>query len=218
MSRQINLYDAALLRRRELLTATNLAISAVLVLAIVIGWGLWERAGQAGLAQEADLLAAQNKALRDEITATGAQRAGVKADVAVAAELNASKELLAFRREALEELKRRMHPQTPKLADYLAALARQTPTGLWLTGFSVAGGDAGMEISGRMTDPTLLPEFIRRLNSETAFFGRSFAALQVNAAKPATTPIGQIAAPPPATTTAPPYHEFSLAPAKANKP
>jgi hypothetical protein len=74
-----------------------------------------------------------------------------------------------------------------------------------------------MEISGRMTDPTLLPEFIRRLNAEAAFFGRSFAALQVNAAKPPPVSAGQNAAPP-TMSVLPPYHEFSLAPARVNKP
>jgi hypothetical protein len=214
VSQQINLYDPALLRRRDLLTATRLAAVAALIAVVVIGWGIWERTRLGALEQEADLLAAENKSLQDEIAAAGARRTGLKADAAVAAELSGSKELLAFRREAMEKLKTMMRPQTPRLADYLTALARQTPAGLWLTGFSVASGEAGMEISGRMTDPTLLPEFIRRLNSETAFFGRSFAALQVNAAKPASAPAGQGQAPAPVLATVPPFHEFSLAPAK----
>jgi hypothetical protein len=214
VSQQINLYDPALLRRREWLTANNLAALAALMAAVVIAWGIWERARLGALEQEAELLETQNKSLRDEVAAAGARRAGLKADAAVAAELSSGKELLAFRREAMERLKTMMGPQAPRLADYLSALARQAPAGLWLTGFSVASGDAGMEISGRMTDPTLLPEFIRRLNSETAFFGRSFAALQVNAAKPAAAPTGQGQAPVPVATTVPAYHEFSLAPAK----
>lgn len=214
MSQQINLYDPALLRRREWLTATNLAAVAALIAVVVIGWGIWERALLGALEQEAELLATQNKSLRDEIATVGARRAGLKADAAVAAELSSGQDLLALRREAMEKLKTMTAPQAPRLADYLTALARQTPAGLWLTGFSVASGDAGMEISGRMTDPTLLPEFIRRLNSETAFFGRSFAALQVNAAKPAAAPAGPSQGPAPLAATVPAYHEFSLAPAK----
>jgi hypothetical protein len=212
MSQQINLYDPALCRRRELLTTANLVAVAALIVAVVVGWGVWERSRLVALEKETNLLAAQNKTLQDEMAALGA-RPGLKADAGVEAELSSSNELLAVRREVMEELKKRMHPRATNFADYLRALARQTPGGLWLTGFSVSADDASMEIRGRMTEPTLLPEFIRRLNTETVFAGRSFAALQVSAAKPATAPAGQNV-PPASVSPAPPYHEFSLVPAK----
>jgi hypothetical protein len=216
VSQQINLYDAALRRRREVLTAPNLAAVAAVLAVGILAWGGWERSRLAPLEQETQQLAAQTKMLQEELAVVGARRAGLKADAAVAAELAAGKELLSLRREAMEELKKRMDPATPNYADYLRALARQTPTGLWLTGFAVGSGPAGLEIRGRMTEPMLLAEFIRRLNSERVFQGQSFAALQVNAAKPAAPPAppaGQNQ-PPAVVATLPVYHEFSLVPAK----
>ena len=211
MSQQINLYDPALCRHREYLTVTNLAAVAALVLTVVVGWGVWERSRLATLEKAASDLATENKALQDELAAVGTRRAGLKPDAGVEAELTSSHELLALRREVMEELKKRMRPRATNFSDYLRALARQTPGGLWLTGFSASADGTGMEIRGRMTEPTLLPAFIKRLNTETVFAGRSFATLQVSAAK-ATAAAGQNV--PAASVVPPAYHEFSLAPAK----
>jgi hypothetical protein len=68
-------------------------------------------------------------------------------------------------------------------AEYLRAFSRQSLSGLWLTGFSIAGGGE-LEIRGRVLSPDLLPSYIQRLNREEVLAGRSFARLEMSRPKP----------------------------------
>lgn len=212
MSQQINLFDAALLRQRDLLTIANLAALALALLVAVGGWGAVARSQLAAADAEAKSLAPQVKALQDQIVVVGKQLADVKPDTRLEAELAAARTLLVLRSDIVAALKKGLGEDSASFAEYLRGFARQTVSGLWLTGFVIGEGGA-MEIRGRMTDPALLPEYIRRLNSEKAFQGRAFAALKVSVGKAvADAPAaGQAPAAAPATAAAP-YHEFVLTP------
>lgn len=211
MTQQINLYDPALLRKRELLSAVNLAAAAAVLLVFIGAWAVLARAQLATLEAEQQTLAPQLKTMQDQMTALAKQVGAMKPDPRIEAELASARALLSVRGEVLGVLEKSIGGGATSFAEYLRALARQSVAGLWLTGFTVGEG-GGMEIRGRMTDPERLPEYIRRLNSEKAFQGRSFAALQVSpgqAAAPAGTVSAPAAAAAPATA---PFHEFVLAP------
>ncbi|MDD5248835.1 MAG: PilN domain-containing protein [Rhodocyclaceae bacterium] len=243
MSQQINLYDPALLRKRELLTAANLAAAAVVLLLLVGGWGAVVRTHLGTLESESQALAPQVKGLQDQMIAMGKQLAERKPDPQLEADLASARDLLALRSALVVVLKKGVGAEAAGYAEYLRGLARQTPNGLWLTGLTISDGGASMEIRGRMTDPALLPEYIRRLDAEPAFKGRAFAALTVTAGKAETTdqPPAPAPAPPavqaprsrtpepaqtpaaaPAPTSAtagpPPFHEFTLTPVPAARP
>lgn len=216
MTQQINLYDAALLRRREWLTAANLVVVTLALLLAMVGWSVAARNQVAALEAENALIAPQVKTQREQMAALAAQAAARKPDPRLEAELASARTVLARRDDILAALQKGIGGGATNFGEYLRALARQSVSGLWLIGFSVGEDGAGMEIRGRMTDPALLPEYIRRLNSEPAFQGRAFATLKVTAAQPAP-PAGAAAVPPPAAAVrvAPPYHEFVLAPENA---
>lgn len=208
MAYQINLYDPSLRLRREWLTATNLALAVAVLAAAIAAWGILERSRLGAIEREANTIATESKGLQDEVAEVARRNAGT-ADPRADAELNAAQTQLAERREVIEMLKRNIAPGAAGFAGGMRALARQTPSGLWLTAFSMNAGGEAIEVKGRMTDPVLLPEFIRRLNAESVFAGRSFAALQVNAGKPSSGGSGG---------SAPSYHEFLLAPGAKEKP
>lgn len=203
MSRQINLYDPALRRQRHWLTAASLAAAAATLLVVVMVLALLARAEQRSLEAQAAALSDQLSALQKQTVALGAELAGRKPDPKLEQELAALEQTLGTHREILTMLDRGLGMQGGGYAEYLRGLARQTPVDLWLTAFAVGAGGSGMEIRGRTLDPALLPEYIRRLNAERAFQGRSFAELQVSAVAPAA-----------AAALARPYHEFALVPAK----
>jgi len=71
-------------------------------------------------------------------------------------------------------------------SEYLMALARQIPEGLWLTGIDIAAGGSDVEIRGSLIDTAALPEYIQRLGTERTFRGRNFAALSLNQSGPPT--------------------------------
>jgi hypothetical protein len=216
MSQQINLYDPALLHRREVLTLANLAGVVAVIALVVTLWGIGERVRAAALEQEVAGLAPEARAMQEQIADLGRRRGDLKSDPRIEAELLSHRARLASGQEVIDRLKQGMSPSSASFAEYLRALGRQVPPGLWLTGFSVGAVETGMEIKGRMLTPGLLPEFIHRLANERAFAGRSFAALQVNAVRiplaGATT--GQTV-PPASDAVAPSYHEFTLVPTGA---
>jgi hypothetical protein len=211
MSHQINLYDPALLRHRNWLTAPNLLFAVVLLAVLLLGWGAWARIQASGLATEAATLDSRTKSAREESVALGSQLASRKPDPKLELDLAAMRELLGVRQGILDALGQggaEGAPEPVRYADYLRGLARQSVSGLWITGFSVGADGSRMEILGRTLDPALLPEYIRRLNAEAAFRGHRFAALNVVVPTPApgTSPTASAAAP------APPFHEFALVP------
>lgn len=205
MTHHINLYDPALLRRREWLTAANLAFAAAAVFLAMLLWGAWARIDAAGLGEQAATLENRLKAAREQSVALASQLATRRADPALELSVAAAQELLGVRRNIRDALGQGVASAATGQADYLRGLARQTVTNLWLTEFSIGPEGARMEIRGRTLDPATLPEYIRRLNAEPAFRGRRFAALSVSLPEMVAGTDGKSAA-------RPPWHEFALVP------
>lgn len=225
MAQYINLYDPALRKKRDWLALGNVVAAGALLVALVGGLGVLTHRDLPELKAQQTGNETQLKALRDQLTSLGQQLAQRKPDPALKNDLDVGRKLLAGRSEILSMLKKRMDPDAGMYAEYLRGFARQSVTGLWLTGFSFENGSGNMEITGRTLDPALLPEYIKRLNREPAFQGRAFAALMLAEGKAegkseAAAP-GQTAAkaPEPVPATAAmsakaPYHEFRLIPRK----
>lgn len=230
MSQQINLYDPELLRKREFLTLSNLVVMGTTLLMLVGIMGSWERSRLKVFETEARLLAPQLKGMQEQTVAISRMIGGSKVNPKIEADLAAARAVLEVRGNVVTALKKGVGGEASSFGEYLRGLARQTPAGLWLTGFAVAEDGAAMEIRGRMVDPALLPEYVKRLGAEKAFQGQAFAALDVMAVRtpPAaaadttsagTSPITQPAV---AATSgggliaaafaAPLYHEFVLLP------
>ena len=228
MRRHLNLYDPSLRRQRQWLTLPNIAAAATGMLSLILVWGFLAR-GEADRREQGMRMAAEElSALQQETAALAGRIAGLKADPRLERELRETEARLAVRREILDWLGQSGEaPPGGAYADYLRGLARQTVDGVWLTSFTVGADGTGMEIRGRTLDPALLPEYIRRLNSERAFQGRRFAEFRISAAaaansagnggaKPAEPVQSAIAgsAPNQAPNQAPArtFHEFALTP------
>jgi hypothetical protein len=188
MSAQINLYHPRYLRQRDPLTLINLVLVAgvcYLLLAAVAGWA-WQ-----GMAQRRDAAAAvegQLKLVREQFAASTKAAAQRRSDPGVQAELARAEALLRNRSEIARLLEGGAIGSSGGFADFLRGFARQTPDGLWLTGFTIGTGGNDIEIRGSTLDAALLPDYIRRLGTEKAFQGRSFAALTMNRPEPAVVP------------------------------
>lgn len=195
-AQQINLYNPALRRRREWLTLANvLALAAVFGLALfAAGLLLQQQAGAKQVAAQA--LDARLVVARAEAAQLAAALAPNASQDAASRELADLKQQVAVRQEVLAALQggagfdALSGQPTLGFADYLRGLARQTVSGLWLTGFSVAQGGHGMEVRGRMLGVDRLPEYIRRLNGEASFKGRQFVSLNIARPDKAATPPG----------------------------
>jgi len=119
---------------------------------------------------------------------------------------------------------------TDGFARYLGALARQTVPGVWLTGFTIGGDEAEIQIQGKVLQPDLVPVYIRALNKEEVMRGRRVSDLRLTAREEQAAPTTSAPGANPSATPAVPaaavrYVEFSIsavrgtaAPAAASEP
>lgn len=216
MAQQINLYDPALMRKRDRFALANVVLGAGAVAILVLVAGFLARSGLPALQTQSSASETQLKAMREQVLVLGQRVAERKADPRIEQELSAARQLAEVRGVVLQTLRQDLESNAPSYAEYLRGLARQSMTGLWITGFVWDAASDSMEIRGRTTDPALLPEYIRRLNREPAFRGHAFAALNVAEGKAETAKTANTAAP----TEAPPkagFHEFTLVPVKSGE-
>jgi len=207
MARHINLYDPALLRRRDWLALGNVVLGALLALLLVAAAGFVVRAGLTE--RQAQLAAGETRlqALREQVRALGQRVAERQADPRIEQELAAARQVAQGRGEVLETLRQKVAEGQQPFAETLRGLARQSMTGLWITAFSWEAAGGRIEIRGRTVDPALLPDYLRRLSREPAFQGRTFAALEIRE--------GKIETAGGAPAQKAPFHEFTLAPVQA---
>ena len=103
---------------------------------------------------------------------------------------------LKARQEMVETLKHGgTIGSTEGYSEYMRAFARQSVSGLWLTGFDIIGAGSEMAIIGRTMSPELVPVYVQRLSREPVMKGRQFASLRISLpqqAKSVTKPSGDL--------------------------
>lgn len=206
MSQQINLLLAELRPRRDwfaLPAVVAAAVGGLVLVAGVAAWGNYQVRSLAGAAAQSE---ANLKALQQQLQALAHTLGARQPDPALPAEIESLNESLRQRAEALLVLEGDRPASAARHAALMRGFARQIMDGVWLTGFSASGD--GVEIHGRLSDPALLPQYIRRLNGEAAFQGRRFSALDMRdgSAGPAAAPTALGAA----AQSSPRYTEFAL--------
>jgi hypothetical protein len=107
---------------------------------------------------------------------------------ALAEELPRAEERLRTRRALLEDVKTGAGGNAAGYSVYLAALARRTMPGVWLTAVEFSGKSNDLVIKGRVLDGELVPAYIRQLNQEEPFAGRSVNELRMSARDMASQP------------------------------
>ncbi len=213
MTQQINLINPDLQPRHDWLAFKSVALATGVAAALVTIFSVYATisAGSALSAQQqaSERLAAKQQEL-EGVQATLAARKG---DPALDQEIERLKQEVAARREVLRLAEESATTGGAGFADMMRGFSRQAMDGVWLSGFTISG--AGIDIRGRLLDPSLLPAYIARLNAEPAFRGRRFAALDM--ADVAPKPVdaspavaGGMPAPKVTPVAAPRFTEFAL--------
>ncbi len=179
MTQQINLYNPAFRRIRDLLSASVVAVAAVLSLAIVValsGWAQWQDRQRAG---EAVVVEAQLKQDQAALVALTQELSVPKRNAQLEADLAAASLVLQGHEDVMRALRNGAAGSPGGYADTLQALARQILPGVWLTNFASAGDSGALTLRGRTLDPAQLPALIKRLAAEKAFKGRQIAEISM---------------------------------------
>lgn len=178
--RNLNLYDARFLKKRDWLAARSvvlLTLIAIFGVTLGAGWARWSLTQQESMAKTQGLQLQQVRQAFAELTRLLSQR---KPDQALL------DEVAALRRDVdlAGETEKKLHQlaaggQLVQLGDTMKVLSRASVDGMWLTGLAIQDEGRNLEIRGRVLDQSLLPAYLRRLESEPAFRGRRFAALEM---------------------------------------
>lgn len=180
MSQQINLVNQALRKPFDWLSATPVAIAVGVVVGLLVTATSLAKVQTEARQKTADQLDAKLKTAQDKLTAMAKTIAESKQNPQLAADLASVQAIMKSRQEIMQLLEGGGLGQTSGFADYLSGLARQVPSGLWLSSVAIGAGGSGMEIQGRMVHPSALPEYIHRLSNEKVFKGHSFSSLTIN--------------------------------------
>ena len=208
MSQNINLFNPAFRKPRQLLTLAVVAQCLGLTLAALFGYHYYLQQQVSGLAAE---LAATEKLLRaqgDFVDKLKAKPIPPVTEAQLDAEIGQLEAELKLAGESIEALKGGAFGSQQGFAEYLRAFSRQAVGGLWLTAFSI-GGAGELEIRGRALSPDLLPSYIQRLNRERVLAGRNIARLEM--IRPPPEPVADKDKGAGKAARAPRFLEFSLA-------
>ncbi len=174
MSRQINLFNPAVLPRRALLPARQMLLGWGALLLAGLGLYVWEYTQAAQLRIDERAAEDRVKALQADLVRLGGQSAGRKPSAALVARVAQRQGLLGARQNTMQLLAGGSLGDTEGHARYLRAFARQSIDGLWLTGLTIDSSGADISVQGRTVDPALVPDFLRRLGGESVLAGHGF--------------------------------------------
>jgi len=179
MSAQINLYSTAFRRQRKPFSATW--ILAAFAAGVVLPSAWYVLASQPLTEMRARRVEAadQMKKIRDELVAAGkmAQQTSSKA---LEEEVARAEAQLKSRQELLGRIQGGEAGNREGYSKYLYALARQRVDGVWLTSIDIAGPANEFSVQGRAQRPGQISEYIKLLNKEEGFRGRSIGTLSLN--------------------------------------
>jgi len=179
MSQNINLFNPAYRKKRQLLTLTTVLVFAGVTVAGLSGHHYLLNRQVQGLTGELQEAQSLLRAQRGFVEKTKGKTAAVKPDMQLESDITRYETELKIAREAMDALKGGGFGNRQGFAEYLRAFSRQSVNGLWLTGFTIAG-NGELEIRGRVLTPELVPSYIQRLNKEEVLAGRSFARLEMS--------------------------------------
>lgn len=180
MSQQVNLYQP-IFRKEEKKFSTVAMLQAVGIVALGVvlmyGYSWWHiNSLRQELKRAQQNQAAAGKRLAEVTEKFGRRGSGTSLDNEI---VRLEREVVAKQRMQ-EILQRGVFSNTHGFSDYLVSLARQHVPGVWLTGFDITGAAEQLSLSGRSTDPELVPRYMQRLSSEKTLSGLEFRVFQMS--------------------------------------
>lgn len=183
MSQQINLFNPIFLKQKKYFSVlTMLQALGLIVFGAALFYGY--------AAYQVKLLAKQSEETSKRYAAEQLRFASFlnefspqKSNQMLQDELKKFETEMAAQKEVLDALKTGVIGNAGGYSEYMRAFARQTVSGLWLTGFAIEGDGAQMSLQGAVLSPQLVPSYIQRLNKEKIMRGKTFSFLQMQQPK-----------------------------------
>ena len=179
MRQQVNLYTNELRPRHQRLTAISaLALLAVVLVALVAFMAFFYWQSQQ-LEQRASQIERQNSQLQQANESMAAQVEARKPDPELERALDRVTNTISRRQRLLGRVENLATNNQSGFSSRMAALARQVPDELWLTGINLQSAPARMRLSGRTRVPERVPLYLEQLGEEAIFAGQTFQDFQL---------------------------------------
>ena len=178
MSQQVNLYQPVFRKqRRKFSAATMLQATVLMVLGIglMYGYTYWQvRQLRADFSQADKQFVRLTKQL-DEATRQFGERLQNK-------DLQAQVQKLQQQlteKQNLQQVLQSAQFNTQGFSSYFISFARQHIPEVWITGLDIVGAADQLTLSGRSTNPELVPRYLQKLSAETRLSGIEFRSFQM---------------------------------------
>ncbi len=201
MPQQINLYNPAFEAQRALLLFKGAVTGWVVIAVLIVAISGYLMISLRSLEQQERELARQVATAQADAQRLGSELASRRHDPKITEEVARLEGEVRDRRQVMEVLSAGALGDTRGFSDHLRAFARQSFEGVWLTGLSIATAGRDVAIEGRALQAAYVPNYLKRLNAETAMQGHPFSELLIEEPAP------DLAAKPPVRRN---YVEFRL--------
>lgn len=179
MSQQVNLYNDELRPRRNPLQASVFAAVVAVVLVAVLAGAMFARMQHSESEVRLQALNTQTAAIETRVAQLTAKVQSQRIDPRNTEAVEKVTAEIAQRQRLLAEVSRLVGDEQSGFSPYMAAMARQVPANLWLTGFVVDLARSEVQLSGRARSGDQVPLYLEHLGREPIFTGRRFEQLNL---------------------------------------
>lgn len=177
MIQQVNLYKPELRPRQQHMTAVGVALVAAGLVVLVLAAGGWFHYRAADIEQTLQDERAGNEQIQQSIERMSTEIEGRRPDPQLELAVQRVTDTLSRRQRLLERVERLTNNRSDGFAAPMAALARQVPENLWLTGLRLQQDRVSLQ--GRTRTGSLVPVYLERLGQEPAFAGQVFGQFEL---------------------------------------
>ena len=222
MAQQINLYNPIFLQQKKHFSAVTMLQALGLLLFGILAFYGYALVESRTLTRVAADTHQQLQSQTEQVVRLTREFSPQGRSLLLEEEVARASVRLKQREELLATLRTGGLGNTAGFSRYLAALARQSVSGVWLTGFTIGGDEAELQLNGKVLYSDLVPAYIRALNREEVMRGRRIAEMRLTAREekeaPGTAAPGANPAAPKPPAAPLRYIEFSISAVRGSAP
>ncbi|HEV2610410.1 MAG TPA: PilN domain-containing protein [Noviherbaspirillum sp.] len=179
MSQQINLFNPIFLKQKKHFSAVTMAQALGMILlgsCLLAGYTNYR---VSGLAREAEATSTQLASVKSTLSKIDAQFGPRQKSGTLEAQVKVAESEVAVLQKVADILRKGEFGNENGYSEYMRAFARQSLSGVWLTGFTISGAGSEITLQGRALQAELVPAYITRLKREPSLQGKTFAVLEM---------------------------------------
>ena len=184
MRQQINLLNPALITVKEWLNASFMALLVGVTIVVMLLVYSWNNYRISHFLEKQQSITQALVVLKQELEIAKLQHKPRAPTRTLQEKVNMAETSLKEHQQVQRFLQGGNYGNKQGFSGYMAAFARQSINGLWLTSFSVNNAVSNIKISGQALLGYLVPQYIRGLAQEPTLIGLDFSELEMSTLVP----------------------------------